>query len=114
MIGWMTQSAIRSLDGGTLRGLAYDLGLAPRWVTLKDGSIKHVWQPQEDLAQAEEVFRGLRARGFSTSVVWWADYRQHGEVWASTIMRSVSVQWPIQVVSESHALLLCAVLAVRP
>ena len=124
----MDEQAIRALDGAGLTRLAWTLGLAPppppglptAWegaeqiIFVFRGPQEYIpWEPHIALPQADAVFLSLRGRGWSTSVVWWADSRQYGEAWASCSMRSHSVRWPLDVPSEEHALLLTAVLVVN-
>ena len=116
-----TAEEIRALDGPGLTKLAWELGLAPQavqWHDQKNGFRERLlwerevpWRPHVCLTQADVVFRGLRARGWTTSVAWFADDRQHGDVFAATQGRAVGVHWPRDVPTEAMALLLCAVLA---
>ena len=112
-----TPDAIRQLDGPALCLLAYELGLAPEgawvgWPSPGDVCVdRDLWRPQTDLDTADAVFRSLRARGWTTSCCWFADDRQHGDVFAATQGRAVGVHWPRDGPTEAMALLLCAVLA---
>lgn len=117
-----TEAEIRAMDGPSLTRAAGALGLAPdetrsvgqkilRYLTALSAP-PIPWEPHRDIVDAEGVFRQLRARGFTTSVVWLAEY-QRGEAWASCGGNAVAcVQWPRDVPTEALALLLCAVLAV--
>lgn len=67
-----TETDIRSMDDATLTQLAYDLGLAPAsvspygtdlWICEQEAG---PWEPSRNLAQAEALFRQLRARGWIT------------------------------------------------
>jgi hypothetical protein len=121
-----TPDVIRVLDGPELTKLAFQLGLggATRKYVGKAGTrlaapaaeddLLDLWEPHENLAQADAVFRSLRARGWTTSVCWFADDRQAGEVWAGTQgRRAVSVAWTgDDPAAEARALLLCTCLAV--
>ena len=112
-----TPDEIRVFDGPALTKLAWRLGLAPpgAWPWPYDvpsmGVDGACWEPHLALAQADAVFRCLRARGWTTSVAWFADDRQHGDVFAATQGRAVGVHWPRDVPTEALALLRCAVLA---
>ena len=65
---------IRTMDGPALTRLAVTLGLAPEGSSLYDqrgavvireaGGNHYSWIPHADLAQADAVFRQLRARGW--------------------------------------------------
>lgn len=86
----MTEAELRAIDGPTLTRLAWDLGLAPPYATVdeEDPAMYRVplfpeapgydwgwWEPHENVAQADAVFRSLRDRGWDTDIQWW----QHGE-----------------------------------
>ncbi len=100
---------------------AWTLGLAPAdAVRLWDGDqgeADHIlvapsseaWEPHKQRSQAQELFQSLREYGWSTSVVWFGDYRQYGEAWAACDGRSYSVRWPLDVPTEAHALVLVSV-----
>ena len=118
----MTEPELRALGAAALTEEAFRLGLAPDtvykttcppgqlWETTRGGLIP--WRPTTNLAQADAAFRRLRARGWSTSVVWFADDRQYGSVWACCGGRAYSARWPLDVPSEAHAILLTSVLVV--
>ena len=112
-----TPDEIRQMDGPALCVLAFALGLAPEGASLgwpSAGDVcanRDLWRPHHDIATAETVFRSLRACGWTTSVAWFADDRQHGDAFAATQGRAVGVHWPRDVPTEAMALLLVSVLA---
>ena len=124
---------IRTLDGRRLTELAYRLGLAPAevmaiwedstkefrgcWYRNQHGEPLRLWDPATDLAQADAVFRQLRARHLSCYIEYWGTtgngkltvYANHGggrllatQLWGPGVLES----------SEALALVRCAVLAV--
>ncbi len=137
-----TPKAVRALDGPALTHRAWHLGLAPlrtgarplvAWegshgeVFLATDDGYSVWEPHVDLAQADAVFRRLRAQDWETQVTWfpWSSYglvsvvRRTREGQFITARSTTFVlpgeqrQLPDELVThnEAHALLLCAVLA---
>lgn len=117
----MDEQALRSLDGHALCLRAWELGLAPDGTKHVHGELveadwlivpptNYEWVPHQRIDQAQAAFNSLRARGWSTSVVWFADHRQYGEAWAACSSRAYSARWPLDVPSEAHALLLVSVL----
>ena len=124
---------IRTLDGRRLTELAYRLGLAPDnvmtvwddgtgafrgcWYANQHGDPLTPWDPATDLAQADAVFRHLRARHLSCATEYWGTtgngklmvYANHrgtrllaAQVWGPGVLES----------SEALALVRCACLAV--
>jgi hypothetical protein len=68
------------------------------------------WHPHVDITHAEALIRSLRARAWTTSVVWFADDRQYGEVWICREGRlGLHVTWR-EPHEEATALLRCALL----
>ena len=119
----MTPEAIRQMDGPALCVLAYTLGLAPKgawlgWPSAGDVCAnRDLWRPHHDLAQADAVFRQLRARHLSCYTEYWGTagngkltvYANDrggrllaAQMWGPGVLES----------SEALALLRCAVLAV--
>lgn len=116
---------IRTLDAEELCALAWTLDLDPRdpvgrrlygwkkchWGEAATDACGALWRPHERLAEADAVFRIIRAHGWSTSCAWFADDRQYGEAWAATAGNVAhSVRWPSDVPTEAHALLLVSIL----
>lgn len=82
----MTADEIRALDGPGLTQLAFTLGLAPcdpvgrpyfsaytfphSGKTIYHDAAGEVWEPDRFLAQADAVFRQLRARGWMLCNSW--------------------------------------------
>ena len=120
-----TAEEIRVFDGPGLTKLAWEMHLDPRglgdcrlfswqqrfWGEAAMNVDGNIWRPHERIDQADAVFRQLRARGWTTSCCWFADDRQHGDVFAAGQGRAVGVHWPRDVPSEALALLLVACLA---
>ena len=124
-----TQDEIRQMDGVALARLAWDLGLASEDVEpdtagllywYQDAQDQHRWKmwfPHDNLAQADAVFRQLRARGWSTFVIWaLGDYGGYdGEVEACpppSLMHRGSIMVSFATPdTEALALLRCACLA---
>ena len=104
----MDREFLSHLDGPALTLLAWELGLAPQHWT----PIDKPWRPHEDLAQADAVFRGLRAHGWNTAVEWYAP-GAFGDISASHGSHMIKITWGSgeDETSEPLALLRCAVLA---
>lgn len=127
----MTEQELRGLDGPALTSEAFRLGLAPENVVpYKTPSLSQElflgfwigqdhferWAPDCNLAQAHAVFRQLRARNLSCYTEAWGD-NGNGQIEVHSQRPGVVlVRQPygpgFAIVSEAHALLLCAVLAV--
>lgn len=126
------EATIRAMDGKTLTGLAWAIGLAPTRVEPLPGqeasfglflydsprrlnyTLLELWQPHADLAQADAVFRQLRALGWDTHVQYFVE-EGRGKVWALQQTGESSghgsvVPWQRET-GEAEALLRCACLA---
>lgn len=116
----LTPAQIEALDGPALTRLAWELGLAPQGTESKGQRILAyltaltqppvIWRPHEDVAQADAVFRGLRAHG------WWTDVQGDADDgWCRATREGVEEEqcWPSATApTEAHALVLVSILAV--
>lgn len=109
------------MQGPELARLAFQLGLAPSYVSqdangfLFDGRVGE-WQPHRKLAQADAVFRQLRNRptGWLFSNTWVPGARRlerQGYVEIITRTQHQGAHYGESGAEEAYALLLCAVLA---
>lgn len=118
----MTTDEIRALDGPALTRLAWELGLAPAGASVAGGLVwfsseaweTHTWTPHANLAQADAVFRQLRALGWDTFQGYDA---QHQWAWVTAwkvrLLATIEEKWQEpNAGAESLALLRCAVQAV--
>jgi hypothetical protein len=124
---------IRALDGPALTRLAWEWGMAPSDVVPVDSPVHapmfavkcqspglHTfwlpWAPSTDLAQADAVFRQLRARGWYCGTTWDpTGATTQVNVWHPSVGRQSHIAVRYGWEGENHealALLRCAVLAV--
>ena len=118
----MTQDDIRALNGPALTRLAWELGLAPQGskaLTFFGGERSHyytheetLWEPCENLVQADAVFRGLRVQHWHTANAYYGD-DGFGKVSVRREQRSIAVYYNEGQDSptEAHAMLLVSVMA---
>jgi len=107
---------IRAMDGTALTRLAFDLGLHGLHgssFTYEEVAVhtRSPWAPHVNLAQADAVFRQLRARGWMTSILWDAADPRFSTVSAWTAQECFTERFTTTA-EEALALLRCAVLAV--
>jgi hypothetical protein len=110
----LTHDALCALDGPALTAVAVALGLAPEAAREDWPGLRLRWEPHRDRAQGDRLLRKLRARGWATTLHWYAttgtglvDVRR----W-----EAASPEWVMQErfrtdAEEALALLRCAVWA---
>jgi hypothetical protein len=116
MITIPSEDAIRAMDGATLTELAWALEAHPALrCPLSDEGIARFlpgpWEPYQCLAQAEVVFRDLRAQGWMLSNSWrpMLPPARRGYLEAIQGLAHIGVHYGLS--TEAHALLLVSVLA---
>ena len=121
----MTEEEIRLLDGPALAQLAYEYGVAPCsavrdsngtfWAEEGAHGQWVAWQPWEVLAQANAMFRQLRARRWNTFQGYDETYQfGHATAFKPRVSTTRECQWQLATGErgEAYALTLCTVLAV--
>lgn len=113
-----SEEEIRGADGPALDRMASTLGLGPSALKhfgatkLYDVVAEKLWEPHYDIAQADAVFRQLRARGWTTHLDWYATDTR-GTTVAFIATQYFECRWGLHEwdTQEALALLRCAVLA---